>query len=313
MRYDMQSLAPKLRGGMARVRQPVARRDAGKRVSARRAAGYTLLELIFVVFIIVLMLSIAMPKLMPAMLSSQLEGQARHIANYGRSAIAYSALHREPVTVRFDLARREYYCLRWSEDELGLQSGMESAGLSGIEGKDRAGLSRDPNKQADGLSTGSPNSQMTIQDLMATGTADDLEYQRDEVLYELDSMYQRSLLAQARNVPQESLLNDVDPLLKKKFSLETREEEELREEIQDTLLEHARLPEEIVIESIMLGGELVSEGVVDIEIAPLGLSETVSFILRGDKDEYFTVQWDPITGGSHLLRGKELGNAEAGL
>jgi len=291
-----------------------SRPDTDARGAAGRgAAGYTLVELMFVVFIIALMLSIAMPRLMPAMLSTQLEGQARHLANYGRSAIAYSALHREPITVRFDLAKREYYCLRWSDAELGVASGMESAGLSGIEGKNSMSLTRDPGKQANGLSTGQPGAPMTIQELMTTGTADDLEYQRDDVLFELDTMFQRSLLAQARNVPHETVMGDVDPALKKKFSLATEDEEEQRDEIQDSLLEHGRFPEEVVLESVLLGGELISEGVVDIEIAPLGLGQTVSFILRGDKEEYYTVQWDPITGGAHLMRGKELANAEAGL
>ena len=277
--------------------------------ASRRTEGYTLVELMFVVFIIALMLSIAMPRLMPAMLSSQLEGAARHLANYGRSAIAYSALNHEPITVRFDLAKREYYCLKWSEDDLAINSGMESAGLSSIKGKEGIGLSKDPDKTADGLSTGQA-SEMTIQDIIATGTAEDLEAQRDEVQFELDNAFQRSLIAQARNVPHEDLQGKVDPLFEKDFSLTVEGKEEQRDEIQDSLLEHGYLPDEIAIESILLGNEEITEGTVDVEVTPIGLSQSVSFFLKGPKDEYYTVQWDPITGGAHLMRGKEMANAE---
>jgi hypothetical protein len=186
---------------------------------------------------------------------------------------------------------------------------MESAGLSGIKGKDNIGLSRDPDKQADGLSTGE-NRELTLQELMTTGTAEDLEFQRDEVQAELDTIFQRSLMAQAKNVPTESLLNDVDPLLKKDFSLALEGKEEQREELQDSLLEHGHLPDDVVLESILLRGEEIAEGIVDIEVTPIGLNQSVSFFLRGARDEYFTVQWDPITGGAHVMRGKEMANAE---
>lgn len=270
--------------------------------------GYTLVELMFVIFILALIMSISMPRLMPAMLSSQLEGSARHIANYGRSAVAYSAMNHEPVTVRFDLSNREYYALRWADEQYGLESGMESAGLSGIEGKNSVGLTVREDKQANGLSTGT-TSDLPIEDLIAQGTAEDLEANREEVQYELDRSFERSLIAQARSVPQRSLL-DTNDLLEKEFSLTTKEKEEQREEVQDVLLEHSYLPDEITIESIVLSGEVFSEGVIEIEITPIGLSESVAFVVRGPKDEYFTVEWDPITGGAHMMRGKEIANVE---
>ncbi len=277
----------------------------------RDREGYTLLELMFVIFIIALILSIAMPQLMPALLSSQLEGSARHLANYGRSAIAYSALNHEPITVRFDLAKREYYSLKWSEDDLAINSSTKSGGLSGIEGKDSVGLSTDQDKQANGLSTGA-GAALTIQELIATGAVEDLELQREEVQLELDKAFQRSLLAQAKNVPRESLLGEFKPLFEKDFTLEVDGKEQ-RDEVQDALLDHGYLPDEILIESVLLGGEEISEGTVDVEVTPIGLSQSVSFFLKGPKGEYYTVEWDPITGGAHLARGKEMANAEPGL
>ena len=83
--------------------------------------------------------------------------------------------------------------------------------------------------------------------------------------------------------------------------------------MQDALLDHGYLPDEILIESVLLGGEEISEGTVDVEVTPIGLSQSVSFFLKGPKGEYYTVEWDPITGGAHLARGKEMANAEPGL
>lgn len=273
--------------------------------------GYTLLELMFVVFIIALMLSIAMPRLLPALLSSQLEGAARHLANYGRSAIAYSALNREPITVRIDLQKREYYSLKWMDEQIGLND-MKSAGLSGIEGKNSVGLSKIEGKKDAGLSV-DPSNQMTIQDMIIEGDVESLEAQRDEVQLDLDMAFRRSLQAQAMNVPHETVRGDIDPIFKKDFKLTVDGEEEQRDEIADALLGHGYLPEEISIESVLLGGEQISEGTVDVEVTPIGLSQSVSFILKNTRDEYYTVQWDPITGGAHLARGKELANAEPGL
>jgi hypothetical protein len=56
----------------------------------------------------------------------------------------------------------------------------------------------------------------------------------------------------------------------------------------------------------MVGSVEHTTGVVEIEVSPLGLTDTVTFyLLRGDND-YYTVVWDPITGSSRLSRGKVL-------
>lgn len=72
-----------------------------------------------------------------------------------------------------------------------------------------------------------------------------------------------------------------------------------------TLLERTLLPPEIAIESIRVGNTEYTEGRVEIEVSPVGISEFIVFILKDPSDEYVTVTWDPITGNSHLRRGKE--------
>ncbi|MDZ4859479.1 MAG: prepilin-type N-terminal cleavage/methylation domain-containing protein [Candidatus Hydrogenedentes bacterium] len=257
--------------------------------------GYTLLELMFVVFVIALVLAVAMPQLMPAFLFSQHEGAARRLANYGRSAVAYSAMNREPITVRFDLANGEYWCLRWNPEDLGADDGSVTGDFFGDDDDEKA---RTTGKEAE----------MDIHELMAIGTPEEIEQQSIEVMHELELAFRRSLETQAKNVPRDSILGEFDPLFEAKFSLETDDEQE-REEISDSLLDHGRIPEDIRLESILLAGEEIYEGIVDVEVTPLGLNQSVSFFIKGPREQYYTVVWDPITGGAHLTQGKEAQNA----
>lgn len=272
----------------------MAARTNAYRLEQRATAGYTLIELMFVVFLVALVLSIAMPQLMPALAFSQLEGSARHLANYGRSAVAYSALHRQPITVRFDLGAGEYWCLEW--DPLVLEGEGNVTG-DFFEDDD------DPSAK----SLGNEN-EMTLEELMATGAPEDLEAQSLDVLYELDMAFRRSLEAQAKNVPRETIMGERFELSDEEFRLNEEQEAE-REEVTDPLLNRSRFPEDVRIESVLLSGQLITEGVIDIEVTPLGLSQSVSFILLGPKEQYYTVVWDPITGGAHLVKGKDISSA----
>jgi len=272
---------------------------AGDRRGARCAAGrardgYTLIELVFVVFIIALVLSIAMPRFMPAMLYSQLEGSARHLANYGRSAVAYSAMNREPITVRFDLEKGEYWCLRYPLDEMALPS-QPKINKMFDDDKDKA-------------ATHEEKTNINIQELVASGATQDITDASMDAMYQLDMAFRHSLEAQAKNVPHDGLLDEIGPLFEKEFTLD-KEGKDQREEVSDALLDHGKLPEGIVLDSILLGGEELAKGPIDIEVTPLGLSQAVSFFLKGPDNQYYTVAWDPITGGAHLAPGKEAGNA----
>ncbi|HRK34132.1 MAG TPA: prepilin-type N-terminal cleavage/methylation domain-containing protein [Candidatus Hydrogenedentes bacterium] len=261
----------------------------------RTQHGYTLIELMFVVFVIATVLAVALPQLMPAFLYSQHEGSARRLANYGRSAVAYSALHREPITVRFDLAKGEYWCLKWNPEDLMVGQGSVTGDF--FEDDD------DENARTTGKEAG-----VDIHELMAVGTAAELEQQSEEVLYELNLAFKRSLQARAKNVPRDTVDGRFEPLFDERFTLKSDEELE-REEISDPLIDHGKFPEDIVLESILVNGEEIFEGIVDIEITPLGLNQSVAFFIKGPRESYYTVVWDPITGGAHLTQGKEASNA----
>lgn len=250
----------------------------------RGAVGYTLIELVLVVTLIVIVLAIAMPRLLPVFAFSQLEGSARHIANYGRSAIAYSAFKQEPITFRFDFATGEYACLRWVEKDDGLFADKD------------AGI---PDTQV--VEANAANALNLVN--QQGGSPQERAQQALEFEYQMDLAFRRSLEARARNVPQEGLLADVNPMEEFNFSLDENEEEQ-REEVTASTLTRTALPEGVSVESIRVGSEEYTKGVVDIEITPVGLSDAVTFIVKSTDDDYFTVEWDPITGGAHLTRGK---------
>lgn len=259
--------------------------DSNKRCK-RRSAGFTLIELVFVVGLIIVVLAIAMPRLMPVFAFSQLEGAARHIANYGRSTVAYSAFSQEPVTFRFDFQTGKYVVLRWVEKE------DESI----FEGSDLAV----ENTQFE------LNAETALQLANQQGLSpEDRALQMIEFERQLDLAFRKSLEARAKNVPREGMLSEIDPLAEFDFSLD-EEEEELREELHTSTIEPTVLPEGVTMQSIRVGVEEFMEGTVDVEITPVGLTEEVVFLLMGSDGDTYSVAWDPITGGAHLSHGEVL-------
>jgi hypothetical protein len=123
--------------------------------------------------------------------------------------------------------------------------------------------------------------------------------------WQIQQALQKSLEARAKNVPREGILDEIGPLFDEEFRLDD-EEDETREEIKTSLLERTAMPSGVVVERIWLGSTEYEKGTVDIEVSPMGLYETVLIHVRGEDDDYYTVTWDPITGGAHLVRGKEM-------
>jgi hypothetical protein len=58
------------------------------------------------------------------------------------------------------------------------------------------------------------------------------------------------------------------------------------------------------IESVLVGTSKQGKGVVEIEVTPLGLNDPVEIYLKNESGDYYTVVWDPITGGARCQRGK---------
>lgn len=254
-----------------------------------RSGGFVLLELLVVVGLLGLIAAVSFPYLLPAIAFSEIDGAARHLSNYGRSAMAHCALMRERITVKVDMDNQEYWCVRWrtEDDFFDTEQETEDAGRTGEHGDE--GLF--------GLGMFSNPEQLLDLD----------EEELQERALQMEETFERfarmSLQARARNARRESILDEIGPLFDEEFSLD--EEEEYEEEIVLPLLHRTRVPENIEIETVTVGGTDYSKGVVELDLSPLGLVQPVVFYLKNVNDRYFTVEWDPITGGTYLYEGKE--------
>ena len=87
-------------------------------------------------------------------------------------------------------------------------------------------------------------------------------------------------------------------------SLDLQPKRELkREEMGEALLQRVRVPEGVYIESVITGEEEFFDGVLEIELTPLGLEGTIEFVILNDDGEYYTVVWDAITDSTRLHQG----------
>jgi hypothetical protein len=261
--------------------------------SQRTCAGFTLLELGIVVMLLAIVLSVALPRMLPLIAFGRLEGSARHVAAYGRSAAAHCAIEQERITIKFDLDEQEYWAVRWLEstddEELFDNDGLfgEGGGLFG--GDESAGNSDDP-----------------LAALAAT-TAPGSTLAQEEEMLRFEQQFERfgrlSTQSRMRNVKRDEMFAGTGELFGNEFSLGADDED--TEELKTSLLGRTWLPDGVVIENIRLGSTDHTAGLVQVDVTPLGLGQPVLFHLRSSDDDYFTVIWDPITGNSRLSRGKE--------
>lgn len=262
------------------------------------ALGFTLIELLVVIALMATVMAIVLPQLMPAIVVSTHEGAARHMMGYGRSVIAHAILFHEEITVKVDLDEQQYWAERWPEPEL------------------------DPDEKKAQEAARSGNSEEYPEDpleLMALAREefnkedeedtdyDLLDHQSQVMLDSFELMMRQALYAKARNVIQDDrgVLDDVTPLFDDRFSLDIEDDELEPEELILPFLIRTALPEEIFLESVRVGENLLTHGVAEIIISPFGLTQPVAFFLVNEDGDYLTVEWDPITGGAHLREGKE--------
>lgn len=260
----------------------------------RGAAGFTLIEMIVVLGIISVILAVAMPRLMPLIAFGTHEGAARHLAGYGQAASARAALTKERMTIKIDLDHQEYWSERWPEPEP-------------KEDEAASGQRLEPKKP--------PMSQMELLKAARAAMEGDRDADQESLDREAEAMRERFDRMQRRGVTtlakrvkhdREDLFKKDEPLFSG-FNLDPEADKEPGpEEIAEPLLERTRLPRETAIDTVVVGDAVFTRGLVEIELTAMGLDQPVGFFIVNEDGEYYTVEWDPMTGLSAVRPGREL-------
>ncbi len=271
-----------------------------ERFPKRRGArgGFTFIELAVVVFIIGIIAALAFPHLVPVIAFTQLEGQARHLANYGRSVVANATMMREELTVYFDLDEQEYYTIRLVYPEAEGEAEGEEADQLSMLSEMRGG---DPMELAAKLAEG------RMQGGMFNEMPEDFDDQaaNRQMADRFERFARAATEERAKNVKhEEGILDEIGPLFdaEDKFSLD--ELEPVEEEMADPILERTRLEDDVRIETVVIEGESHTSGEVELKVSPLGLHSNVGFYVTNG-EEYYTILWDAASGGAKIYDGKE--------
>ncbi|HIA47009.1 MAG TPA: type II secretion system protein [Candidatus Hydrogenedentes bacterium] len=260
--------------------------------------GFTLIELMVVILLMAMLASVAMPRLLPLITLTEHQNEARHLVSYGRAAMAHAALAHENIVVRIDLDMQEY----WVESQPDVYEEPEK-------------IDDDPYGEDDEWIPEDPYELQQASQTILMGEDAEQEYQNEEdqnkILDRQKEMMQKDFASMARNslfARARRIHHDEDELYgdDSRFRVDEEEEMDFYGEggpnlASSALLSKHRVIETVFIESVSLGEDAYTGGIVDIELSPLGLSTNVSMVLINEENDVMIVHWDPLTGNAWFV------------
>lgn len=251
-----------------------------------------------VIIIVGVIASVALPQLLPLLIFSELDGEARRLANYGAGAIAEAALFGTDITVHFDLAEQEYYATRLVFPEA--EEEAEAMDHLGMFSSFRSSSDLSPAELSDMLAARAQGDQRLSSDLPAGFDPAEADAQMHD---RFSTRFYQLLYKRAENVKHDTgFLSEIGPLFEREFTLSWSEPYE--EELTDPILRRYRLPAGVQLADVRVEGSSNTRGTVEIDVSPLGLNYEVLLYLRNDDGDYFTVVWHPLTGRGMAREGR---------